>query len=200
MLLREWSQQGPLFYLVSVLVLLGAVAAIMSTADSVLLSLSSILAKDVLGRTLLRNAPESTLTRSGKILSWLVMAVMVVVALDPSMTLWGLNQLKNELLGQVAPLFVLGVSWRGLKAKPALLGIVLGTIAAVIPTLAGWERLWGFHAGVLGAGAKRAGGRDWLVVAGASATRLTTGTPPDDQRLAGAPSPGSRRPGTRHRG
>ena len=31
MLLREWSQQGPLFYLVSVLVLLGAVAAIMST-------------------------------------------------------------------------------------------------------------------------------------------------------------------------
>ena len=78
------------------------------------------------------------------------MAVMVVVALDPGMTLWGLNQLKNELLGQVAPLFVLGVSWRGLKAKPALLGIVLGTLAAVIPTLAGWERLWGFHAGVLG--------------------------------------------------
>ena len=33
MLLREWSAQGPLFYLVSVLVLLGAVAAIMSTAD-----------------------------------------------------------------------------------------------------------------------------------------------------------------------
>ena len=54
------------------------------------------------------------------------------------------------LVGQVAPLFVLGVSWRGLKAKPALLGIVLGTLAAVIPTLAGWERLWGFHAGVLG--------------------------------------------------
>ena len=41
-------------------------------------------------------------------------------------------------------------SWRGLKAKPALLGIVLGALAAVIPTLAGWERLWGFHAGVLG--------------------------------------------------
>ena len=132
------------------LVLLGAVAAIMSTADSVLLSLSSILAKDVLGRTLLRHAPESTLTRSGKILSWLVMAVMVVVALDPGMTLWGLKQLKNELLGQVAPLFVLGVSWSGLRAKPALLGIILGTLAAVLPTLAGWERLWGFHAGVLG--------------------------------------------------
>ena len=46
MLLREWAQASTWTYMMAVLVVTGILAAIMSTADSVLLSLSSILSKD----------------------------------------------------------------------------------------------------------------------------------------------------------
>ena len=67
---------------------MAVVSAIMSTADSVLLSLSSILAKDVLGTTVLRGADEARLTQAGKTLSWVLVAVLVGIALVPRITLW----------------------------------------------------------------------------------------------------------------
>ena len=48
---------GPVLYALSLLVIVALVSAIMSTADSVLLSLSSILAKDVWGTTVPGRAP-----------------------------------------------------------------------------------------------------------------------------------------------
>ena len=48
-LLTVWSGRSVLLYLLCVMVITAVVAAVMSTADSVLLSLSSILAKDVVG-------------------------------------------------------------------------------------------------------------------------------------------------------
>ena len=106
-LLTAWSGRSLALYFLSVVVITAVVAAIMSTADSVLLSLSSILAKDVLGQTLLRGASEARLTRLGKRLSWLVVAVLVLLALAPRTTLWGLTEIRMEILAQVAPLFVL---------------------------------------------------------------------------------------------
>ena len=150
MLLREWTQGSPLIALSAALVLLGAMAAIMSTADSVLLSLSSILTKDVLGRSLLRDAPEARLTYVGKALSWATMAVLVGIALVPRLTLWGLAELKNELLCQVSPLFVLGVSWRGLTARAALIGMTAGTAVAAGTKLLGYGKIFGLHTGLLG--------------------------------------------------
>ncbi|MEM6703475.1 MAG: sodium:solute symporter family protein [Acidobacteriota bacterium] len=149
-LLREWTEAEPLFALSAALVLLGAMAAIMSTADSVLLSLSSILSKDVLGRTLMRDADEAHITRYGKLLSWLAMAVLVGVALVPRLTLWGLTELKNELLCQVSPLFVLGVAWSGLTARAALCGLLAGTSVAAGAKFLGFGKIWGLHAGLYG--------------------------------------------------
>lgn len=151
-LLREWTEAEPLFAVSAALVLLGAMAAIMSTADSVLLSLSSILSKDVLGRTLLRGADEASLTLAGKILSWIAMAALVGVALVPRLTLWGLAELKNELLCQVSPLFVLGVGWAGLTARGALWGLAAGTSVAAAAKLLGYGKIWGLHAGLYGLG------------------------------------------------
>ncbi len=150
MLLREWTQGSPLFAISASLVLLGAMAAIMSTADSVLLSLSSILTKDVLGRGLLKDADEAKLTRWGKTLSWAIMAALVAVALVPRLTLWGLAELKNELLCQVSPLFFLGVGWRGLTARGALIGLAAGTSVAAGTKLLGYGKVYGIHTGLLG--------------------------------------------------
>ena len=122
----------------------------MSTADSVLLSLSSLLVKDVIGQSRLAISSEARLTSWGKYLSWTIMAILVLIALSPGLTLWGLIELKLEILIQTAPLFILGVLWRKYNAVGATAGLALGTLVAAGLTLAGLGKLWGWHAGVLG--------------------------------------------------
>jgi SSS family solute:Na+ symporter/sodium/pantothenate symporter len=148
MLLRDFATESFASYAFSVLVLTGALAAIMSPADSVLLSLSSILAKDFLGKTLLRNAPEARLTRTGKLLSWAVTAGLAAIAISPRITLWRLIELKFELLIQVAPAIILGVIWPRLEAKAALAGLALGTAVAGYLALSGANELAGLQAGL----------------------------------------------------
>jgi Na+/proline symporter len=152
MLLRDWAMQSLPSYVLSVLVLAGALAAIMSTSDSVLLSLSSILAKDFLGKTALRNAPEARLTYAGKLLSWAVTGLLAWIALSPRITLWGLIELKFELLIQVAPAILLGVNWPKLTAKAALAGLVVGTVLAGGLALTGVNEVAGIQAGLFALG------------------------------------------------
>ncbi|MEM7170517.1 MAG: sodium:solute symporter family protein [Pseudomonadota bacterium] len=149
-LLNHWAGQSLWLWFLANLVLLGVVAAIMSTADSVLLSLSSILSKDVLAKTWLRGASSVTLTTWGKRLSWLVMAALVAFALSPRISLWGLIELKLEVLIQVSPLFFLGVLWPGLTARGALIGMLAGFILAVSLSLTGHGKPFGWHAGLWG--------------------------------------------------
>lgn len=175
LLLREWAQQSYWVYAMAVLVITGILAAIMSTADSALLTLSSILAKDVLGTTVLRNLDEVRLTQVGKLLSWVLMAAVALVALVPRITLWGLTELKMEILAQLSPLFLLGLTWRRFTAGPALLGIVVGTGLAMGLTLNGYGRVWGIHAGVLGAGV------NYLVCVVATSLRQTPSPLPTNQ-------------------
>ena len=149
LLLARWSGTSPILYALSLLVIVAVVSAIMSTADSVLLSLSSILAKDVLGTTVLRGADEARLTRTGKILSLVLVAGLVGLALNPRLTLWGLTELKMEILAQVAPLFILGVGWDKLTTRAALSGMVIGTTAYITLLATGHPEPWNVHAGVV---------------------------------------------------
>ncbi len=149
-LLGEWATRSLWLYWMAILVVLAVVAAIMSTADSVLLSLSSILAKDFLGRSVLKGTPEARLTHAGKLLSWGVMACLVTIALVPRITLWGLIELKMELLVQVAPAFFLGLRWRGLTARATLAGMIGGLMCSLLLPLVGFDRPLGLHAGLVG--------------------------------------------------
>lgn len=148
-LLRIWAGESFWLHAMTVLVLTGTVAAIMSTADSVLLSLSSILAKDILGKTWLRGASSERLALWGKAISWATMVGLVAFALDPRITLWGLLELKLETLIQIAPLFILGTLWPRLSARGALAGLVTGALLAAGMTLGGHGKLWGWHAGIV---------------------------------------------------
>ena len=150
LLLKIWAAESVWLYCMTILVLTSIVAAIMSTADSVLLSLSSLLVKDVIGQSRLAISSEARLTSWGKYLSWTIMAILVLIALSPGLTLWGLIELKLEILIQTAPLFILGVLWRKYNAVGATAGLALGTLVAAGLTLAGLGKLWGSHAGVLG--------------------------------------------------
>ena len=151
-LLTQWATRSLWTYAMAILVIVAVVGAIMSTADSVLLSLSSILSKDILGKTLLQGTSERRLTQAGKLLSWVVMTLLVAIALVPRLTLWGLTEIKMEVLAQVSPLFILGVTWRRLTASAASIGLVAGTTAYLALQAAGISELWGFHAGLVGLG------------------------------------------------
>lgn len=150
-LLRMWAGESSWLYVTTLLVLTGTVAAIMSTADSVLLSLSSIIAKDLLGKVWLQNASSESLANIGKIISWLVMLVLILFALSPRISLWGLIELKLEILIQVAPLFFLGSLWTAVTARSALIGLLVGTALAASLTLSGHGKIAGWHAGLLSA-------------------------------------------------
>ena len=150
LLLTRWSSQSFAMYVLSVMVITAVVAAIMSTADSVLLSLSSILAKDILGPLCMSSATEAQLTRAGKRLSWAVIVALVAVALAPRLTLWGLTEIKMEILAQVAPLFLLGVRWSRMTGHAALAGLVMGTSVYTVLLVAGRFEVWNIHAGIIG--------------------------------------------------
>ena len=148
-MIRVWAEQSWFLYATAVLVLTGAIAAIMSTADSMLLSLSSIVAKDVLAKTWLRDASPQRLTKIGKLISWVVMLSLIVVAFTPRISLWGLIELKLEILIQAAPLFVLGAMWQRFNARGALAGLVVGVLLAAGLSFAGYGKIWGFHTGLI---------------------------------------------------
>ena len=146
MVLGEWAAAGQLQTAFAVVVFLGALAAIMSTADSCLLSLGSLVARDLLDRP----GADPRTTRLGKLLAAGLLVVMVPLALQRELTLWRLIELKMELLIQCVPAFLVAIHWSRLAAGPTLLGLVLGTLFGVGLTLAGVPRLGGVHVGVVG--------------------------------------------------
>jgi Na+/proline symporter len=145
-LLGEWASQEGIHAVAAVLVFIGALAAIMSTADSCLLSLGSVVARDGFGRP---DTDDAT-TRLGKRVAALLLLAMIPLALFREVTLWRLIELKMELLIQCVPAFLVGIHWRGLSARGALLGILAGTTLALALTFGGAARVGGVHAGVLG--------------------------------------------------
>jgi SSS family solute:Na+ symporter/sodium/pantothenate symporter len=143
-MLTLWAADGPSGVALGVLVLVGALAAIMSTADSVLLALASVVAGDLFGRP----GDADATTRFGKRVAVGIMGVAVVVALVPRFTLWRLIELKMELLIQCAPAYLLAARWAALRAGPALSGLVVGTAVTIAAMLLGISRVGGVHAGV----------------------------------------------------
>jgi SSS family solute:Na+ symporter/sodium/pantothenate symporter len=134
-----------------VVVLFSAIlAALMSTADSVLLSLSSMVTKDFVAVA----RPEWSqrrLTHVGKVCSWIVIAIAVAVAIQLRETrLVTLLKIKFELLTQLAPAFFLGLHWQRAKASPILLGMLVGLATALFLVFTGNDKPYGIHAGLYG--------------------------------------------------
>jgi len=153
LLLGEWAAVGPIQAGAAVLVFLGALAAIMSTADSCLLSLGSSLAEDLLGRP--RDAAETT--EFAKRAAAAVMIGMAVIAMwARDVTLWGLIELKMELLIQCVPAFLIAIHWRGFRATPAWVGLAVGSAIAIAGVFAGVKRIDGLHVGIIGLGCNAA--------------------------------------------
>jgi SSS family solute:Na+ symporter len=150
-------------YSLVVLIFSAVLAALMSTADSALLSISSMFTKDIYGVHFRSDPTESTLTRIGKRCSWLVVGVLVVIAilLKDQASLITLFDRKFDVLVQLAPAIMLGVHWPELRGGPVLTGLVVGLIVSLSLAFGPFDfvvagKVWGFHPGLYGLAANLA--------------------------------------------
>lgn len=148
---REIQQESPLGRWLVALLFAGILAAIMSTADSVLLSVSSMFTKDIYARHLHPDASEARLTAVGKISSWALIALLAGLAiLLKNTTLIQLIDRKFDLLIQLAPAFFVGLHWPGLRGRPAFWGMLAGVGLSITLAACGFTKPWGVHPGIYG--------------------------------------------------
>jgi SSS family solute:Na+ symporter/sodium/pantothenate symporter len=148
-------------YWLVIIVFSAILAAIMSTADSALLTIGSMVTKDVYKPYIHKDATPVQMLRVGKTFAWAVMGLLILMAWVSERTessLWLLIKLKLEFMVQIAPVFILGVYWRGFSGAAALAGMAIGTLLTLViwggVMIGVWESRspWGLSAGVWGLG------------------------------------------------
>ena len=155
--LRIVQESSAIGYGLVVVIFSAVLAALMSTADSAMLSISSMFTKDIYSAHLRPDAPEAGLTWIGKRCSWIVLSALVVLAifLKDQTSLITLLDRKFDVLVQLVPAFMLGIHWPGLKTGPTLAGLVAGVVVALLLAFGPFDfvvagKVWGFHPGLYG--------------------------------------------------
>lgn len=139
------ASQNLLFYWAMVLLFGGVIAAIVSTADSVLLTFSSIVSHDLYGRYVNPEASEYRKILIGKLVGVAAVVVLIVIAWYPPSTLYQIFVLKFELLIQAAPALILGLYWTRMNTRATFYGMLVGAISASCLTFAGLQPLGLFN-------------------------------------------------------
>ena len=151
------QQNSVLGYWLVVVLYAAILAAMMSTADSALLSISSMLSKDIYGRFVDENASEARLTLMGKIFSWclIIFLVWLAIYLSDKASLIKLLDRKFDLLIQLVPAFMISIHWQKLKALPTFIGLIVGIVVSLVLAFGGFDfvqngKVYGFHPGLFG--------------------------------------------------
>lgn len=154
-------------YWLVVIVFVALVAAIMSTSDSALLSIQSMVTKDLYTVYLRPGAEIQHTLWVGKIFGWVLMLLLVIMAwvsVRTESSIWLLIKLKLEFMVQISPVFLLGLFWRRFPASAALAGVLTGTAITLILWIGAAVGFWdaaqrspyGISAGVWGLAANYA--------------------------------------------
>ncbi|GAB3674326.1 sodium:solute symporter family protein [Salinisphaera aquimarina] len=143
------ANKNIIFYWAMIMLFGGVIAAIVSTADSVLLTFSSIVSNDLYGRYISPDASEQRKVLVGKLVGLVAVVVLVIIAWYPPSTLYQIFVLKFELLIQVAPALILGLYWARLNPRALFAGMLAGAVLAASMTFIGlrplgvFSGLWG---------------------------------------------------------
>jgi Na+/proline symporter len=151
-------QSSELGYWVVVMVFAALLAAVMSTADSAMLSISSMITQDIYAPYIRPQADQAELTRIGRRVTWILMIPIVWLALGYEGTLIQLLSIKLEVLVQCVPAIMLGLHCQRLTARTVIAGLLIGIAVTLGLTWAGdlglaesnYRRVWGVHSGVIG--------------------------------------------------
>ena len=144
-MIAEIINMNAFTYWLGIMVFVALIAAIMSTSDSALLSIQSMLTKDIYKPYLKRDASPQHLLKVGKLGGWVLMAVLIAfawVSRQVESSIWLLIKLKLEFMVQISPVFLLGVYWRRLPAGAVLGGIFAGTAITLTLWVGAVVGLW----------------------------------------------------------
>lgn len=144
------AAESTIFYWAMILLFGGIIAAIVSTADSALLTFSSMISKDLYGNFINPNASEKKKLLVGKLTGVVAVFLLLLIAWYPPATLYEIFVLKFEVLIQVAPAFILGLYWKRLSSRPVLIGMIVGAVIAGVMTWTGNKTYLGFYSGIWG--------------------------------------------------
>lgn len=147
---------GGLPYVESGLVAAGGLAAALSTADGLLLTISNALVRDLYFRGTKRDAsPEQRVILTKFTLLTVALSAAFVAALKPSEILTMVSASFSLAASAFVPVMVLGIFWRGTTRKGAVAGMLAGLgvavyyllshVPAVRAALPGWllaDGLW----------------------------------------------------------
>ena len=135
-------------------VMAAIMAAIMSTADSLLLQTGSVASRDIYQRFLNTNASERQMVRVSRALVLAIGAVGYGVALVEPPTVFGVVVFTTSILGSAfVPSFVCAVWWRKANTPGALASMITGASVAFIWEFAVLAQTTGWHpmlAGIVG--------------------------------------------------
>tara|TARA_B100000686_G_scaffold351303_1_gene449640 strand:+ start:4283 stop:5767 length:1485 start_codon:yes stop_codon:yes gene_type:complete len=151
-LFYEIMTRSEIGYWLVVVLFSALIAAVMSTTDSALLSIGSMVAQDLYLQYIHPTATQSYLTSIGRWSAWLLMIPVTWIALVYEGNLIQLLQLKFELLIQCVPAIYLGIHWNKLSAETVLMGIAAGVFVIFGLTFFPEEGFdfWNVHPGVIG--------------------------------------------------
>ncbi|WP_269539895.1 sodium:solute symporter family protein [Cerasicoccus fimbriatus] len=130
LVLNDYAATHPAAKWVVYVFIAAVVAAIMSTADSVLLAIASSATQDLF-RPLLKTNDQKQLTLLGKVISTGVMIACVLLSINLPQSIWALIQIKVELLAQTAPALLCGIHFRKVNSRAVFAGLIAG-IAIVL--------------------------------------------------------------------
>ncbi len=135
-MLRHIQEQTVFGHAVVVLIFAAVLGAIMSTADSALLSISSMVTKDLYAGFIRPNAGQEALTLLGKRISTFFMITLAALAVwlnnsGVKLTLVELLEMKFDMLLQLAPAFMIAIHWKGMRAGPVFAGMLVGLVFAL---------------------------------------------------------------------
>jgi SSS family solute:Na+ symporter/sodium/pantothenate symporter len=160
-MMRQVQEHSAFGHGLVVLIFAAVLGAIMSTADSCLLSLSSMITKDLYVGFVKPDASEAKLTSLGKWISTIIVLSLASLAIymnnsGVKFTLVELLEMKFDLLLQIAPAFLIGIHWKGLKAAPVFAGMAAGLVFAISffwvddksGTFMATLKISGFHPGI----------------------------------------------------
>ena len=145
-------QELPALTIMGPLLVAAVIAATMSTIDSALLAISSLVTNDIY-RIYNPEANNMELTRVGKATSIIIMVLVVLLTIAlQDQTIWRLLEIKLEVLAQIAPAVMLGIQFKKIRARSIFCGVILGTFTAVYLTMLPDPKPYGIHAGIWGLG------------------------------------------------
>lgn len=114
------------------IVMAGAVAALMSTADSVALTMSSMMSRDVYREFINPNASEEKEVRITQILLIFVISLSVVLAFVQPAGIFELIAFAVVGFGATSPPILLGLYWNRSTSEGAIVSLILGPIITIL--------------------------------------------------------------------